>query len=403
MSKKRISFFALLLLIAAFCMISLVSCDILNKHKENGDVEESEPGEEITCVHEWEEWTTVRAATCLQTGIKERICYKCFEEETLITDTVGHSGGEATCTQRARCDECGAEYGEIHGHSQAIDDGDCTTAILCSFCNDVLYEGREAHVGGSATCSSKARCTVCNKEYGEAVGHVPNADDNECTTAVFCSVCGIVTTEGNNSHVGGNATCTSLAKCSVCSKEYGELEPHSEDTVWIKRLDVHYLAYICCYSQASEAEAHNIVKGGCSICGFKPTISTSDLEVIPGETGVDFEISVSDNPGITGLMVTLEYNEDVFILRGAESGEALKALEFTAPSQLKNGCVFLWDGVEIKDEDIKNGDFLILTFDISDDAPEGVHTILLKISAYDNELNPFTMVIEGGSVTIKND
>ncbi len=80
----------------------------------------------------------------------------------------GHTGGTATCTQKAVCEVCEKEYGELL-----------------------------AHTGGTATCQVKAKCTVCNQEYGELAAHT-----------------------------GGTATCQEKATCSVCNNKYGELGYH---------------------------------------------------------------------------------------------------------------------------------------------------------------------------------
>lgn len=55
-------------------------------------------------------------------------------------------------------------------------------------------------------------CPTCG-EADEKVDHTPNTDDGDCTTAITCSVCNGVTTEGNEAHnfVDGS--------CSVCGKE----------------------------------------------------------------------------------------------------------------------------------------------------------------------------------------
>ena len=51
------------------------------------------------------------------------------------------------------------------------DDGDCTTDIKCSVCKKVVTKGADAHTGGNATCVSKAKCEACGKEYGEILTH----------------------------------------------------------------------------------------------------------------------------------------------------------------------------------------------------------------------------------------
>ena len=38
---------------------------------------------------------------------------------------LSHSGGNATCTAKAICESCGAEYGSLAEHSDANTDGKC--------------------------------------------------------------------------------------------------------------------------------------------------------------------------------------------------------------------------------------------------------------------------------------
>ena len=330
----------------------------------------------------------------------EVTCSVCGEVTTAAN--ASHTGGIATCTNLAKCSVCEKEYGLLAEHISNPDDGDCTTEVACSVCGEIIVEANASHTGGIATCTNLARCSVCDKEYGLLAEHIPNADDGDCTTEVTCSVCGEVTTAANASHTGGRATCKHLAECSVCGKEYGELGEHEGETVWVKHLDSHYLVYSCCYLKITEATEHTIVDGSCTECGFNPTISIGTVEVSAGDTQVEIAISVRDNPGIAGLMMKVQYSSDVLVLTNASSGEALSALTFTAPSNLNSNCTFLWDSTNIEDEDIKDGELLVLTFDVLSSAAAGEYSVLLKISAYDNELNPFTFIIEGGKVTIKN-
>ena len=386
MKKTRLSTILLLVLTLLCSIFILASCG----------------GGDDKCTHRWGEWSTTTNATCTEAGTQERKCSECGETETSAIEAHGHDWNEATCSTPKTCKTCSATEGVALDHIPNADDGDCTTAITCSVCGEVTTVANATHTGGTATCEHKANCSVCGKEYGELAEHIPNADDGDCTTAITCSVCGEVTTVANATHTGGEATCEHKANCSVCGKEYGELAEHLGETIWVKHLDSHYLVYSCCYLQASDAVEHTIVDGACTECGFNPTISIGSVEVSPGDTQVEIAISIKDNPGIAGLMVTLQYSSDVLVLTDASSGEALSALTYTAPSNLNSNCTFLWDSTGIDDADIKDGEILVLTFDISPSAPEGEYSILLKISAYDNELNPFTFIIEGGKVTIKN-
>ena len=384
-SKNRLLASVICLLMVVFGVVGLTACD-----------------EDGKCSHQWGEWSTTTNANCTEAGTQERKCSKCGETETSAIEALGHDWNEATCSTPKTCKICSAKEGVALDHIPNADDGDCTTEITCSVCGEVTTAANASHTGGTATCEHKAECTVCGKEYGELAGHTPNADDGDCTTAITCSVCGEITTEANASHTGGSATCEHKAACEVCGKEYGELAEHIGEQIWIKHLDMHYLVYSCCYAQISTTEDHNMVGGICTICGFNPSITITSAEVTPEDTQVTLTISITDNPGIAGLMLSLQYNTDVFNLTEATNGEALDALIFTAPNDLDSGCVFIWDSIEVNDEDVKNGVFLRLTFDIVPDSLEGEYSMLLKVNAYDNELTPFTLLIQGGKITIKN-
>ncbi len=110
-------------------------------------------------------------------------------------DACEHQWSEATCVAPKTCGLCGETEGEALGHTPRADDGDCTTAITCSACDAVLTEAKTAHEGGEATCSHLAHCSVCNKEYGELLPHAWNADAATEENDKHCTVCGYVAEE----------------------------------------------------------------------------------------------------------------------------------------------------------------------------------------------------------------
>lgn len=134
-----------------------------------------------------------------------------------------HSGGEATCTEKAKCEICGAEYGEMKPHSYA---------------HIKAYE----YLKSAATCTAKAvyytSCTECGQsskgtadeatfEYGDALGHkygewVSNGDGTHTRVCANDST----HTETKDCH-GGKATCTAKAICEDCGAEYGEMTAHA--------------------------------------------------------------------------------------------------------------------------------------------------------------------------------
>lgn len=76
-------------------------------------------------------------------------------------------------------------------------------------------------------------------------------------------------------HVGGTATCTEKAKCKFCNKEYGDLDPtnHTGKPVWDFDSKEHEKKYDCCGEVTIEREPHEWNAGECTECGYKCTHS----------------------------------------------------------------------------------------------------------------------------------
>lgn len=168
------------------------------------------------------------------------------------------------------CQNSGCTISEAKTAHSGNDDNDCTTPVACE-CGYVLTAARSEHTwgewvsdgngkhthkctadsctaaetkdcgGGTATCHTKAVCDACHNEYGEY-----NANNHDGGTKVsgdikagctqkgytgdtYCLGCEKILTKGTeiaaSGHSGGNATCRDKAKCDVCGKSYGELNP----------------------------------------------------------------------------------------------------------------------------------------------------------------------------------
>ena len=166
---------------------------------------------------------------------------------------VSHTGGTATCTERAVCEVCNEPYGELAAHTGGT--ATCTERAVCEVCNQ-SYGELAAHTGGTATCTERAVCEVCNQPYGEPPAHTGGTEFPTCTTGRTCKKCGaeygilghMWTTRmslGNGTHrrscmrcgavdtancTGGTRTCFQRAVCSYCRSEYGDLAPHQLKT-----------------------------------------------------------------------------------------------------------------------------------------------------------------------------
>lgn len=155
------------------------------------------------------------------------------------SEIAAHSGGTATCTEKAVCEVCGVSYGETIAHSYVLIDPttDTTHSYLCQ-CGEC--EKTEDHSGGTPTCAMKAKCTACGAFYGDTLPH---------TYTVL---------------VSKNAT-THNYKCS-CGAVEGAKE-HTYEIVKYYNDTVHWLTCIC--GQNDTARNHNLVNGICSDCGYR--------------------------------------------------------------------------------------------------------------------------------------
>lgn len=99
----------------------------------------------------------------------------------------------------------------------------------CTHCGreGVYYSPYEDHSGGTETptCTTGKTCALCGAEYG-ILGHDWDAwtSNGDGTHTRRCTVDGCTGSETKDCS-GGTATCTEKAKCSVCGAEYGDLNP----------------------------------------------------------------------------------------------------------------------------------------------------------------------------------
>ena len=216
-----------------------------------------------------------------------------------------HTGGTATCKNKAVCSICGKEYGDYADHDYV--NGVCSvcgandpsaakkTAPEISNCEaDFGYDFKITFVSGSSDyVSAITGVTVDGKAYSLAayssavwnsktyyasgeyikIGEAGIGDTGkaECVitadgykdlvleldkTTHKVTVKGSSTEPEAHEHTGGTATCEKKAVCSICGQEYGDFGPH------------------------------NYVDGVCSVCGEKdpdygkvtPKFSVDDSE-----------------------------------------------------------------------------------------------------------------------------
>lgn len=169
------------------------------------------------------------------------------------------------------------------GHTPKADDGDCTTAVLCQYCEEVAINAKTHDFSEKWNFDSSGHWHVCENAGCKATDtKIPHSgtDDGNCTTEVKCK-CGYVITEANtdhtwsewisdgngkhfrkcltegctiqtplsdcndgdkdhlcdlckaslSDHTGGNATCTDKAVCEYCGEEYGDIDPSNHSQI----------------------------------------------------------------------------------------------------------------------------------------------------------------------------
>ena len=333
--------------------------------------------------HDWQEATCTDPVTCA----------RCSQTEG---EALGHEWYDATCTEPMTCGRCNATEGEPNG--PMWEEANCTNPKTCTVCFET--EGEPVHVWIDANCFEPKTCGRCNATEGEALGH--DWHDATCTEPMTCGRCNA--TEGEPiDHFGGVATCEQRAICDMCGEEYGELDPynHSGDYIWRKRVSTHQLVYSCCGTEYSEVEEHIIEDGVCTVCGYDPTlIMSSNAVSVYDEFEFDISLSIRDNPGIVGLQIEIIYDENVMMLTQVRQREALSSLVFSSSDSLDSGCIVMFDGVNVSDDEIKDGEILMMTFVPTGNVLSGEHSIFIRVRAYDNDLNPVLFKIYNGTVTL---
>lgn len=249
---------------------------IYGEWKSNGNGTHTHKCTTAGCTIEETESCVGGAATCK----KRAVCTDCNAEYGTL-NPANHSGNQVWVqtekTHQKKYDCCGAEVTNIEDH--IWDNGHCT---VCGY--DCI------HKGGEATCTQKAVCDTCNSEYGEinadnhtgtekwtqtatthekkydCCGKVTIAQENHNWKDGACETCGYVCV-----HSGGEAICTKGAVCETCGKEYTDkdMANHSGKVVWVQTEKTHKQAYDCCDKEVSTSEAHGWKNGVCTVCDYQ--------------------------------------------------------------------------------------------------------------------------------------
>ena len=262
-----------------------------------------------------------------------------------VVETQNCSGGTATCTQRAKCTVCGAEYGNALGHdfttSWAHDDNEHWKQ--CSRCDKKDDVGPHTWDNGTITAAhtcTKAgeetySCTKCGATKIEpipATGHSWKSDWTSDATHHWhecanknCDVTDNAGKKGYAEHSGGKATCTQNAVCEICKESYGSPDPNNHTD--LKHIDA---------KAATAAEEGNIAYWYCDGCKkyFSDAAATKEITKAATVTAkLPPKITAGDGAAVTqGEKKELTFTSDASFadfVRVELDGTALEEKNYT--------------------------------------------------------------------------
>ena len=220
----------------------------------------------------------------------DHYCYACGKVVSECTDTnkdhncdvcgkkiSDHTGGTATCKDKAICTICGQKYGDLAAHNYKTTWSTDSTKHWheCSVCGDKKDEA--AHTpGAAATETTPQTCTICGYVIKAALSHTHNFNQKNTSETYLKSA----------------ATCTKKAvyyySCSCGEKgtatfESGEALAHTWETKWANNDSKHWHECTVCKTKGDEAdhafewkidkEATVTAAGAkheeCKVCGYK--------------------------------------------------------------------------------------------------------------------------------------
>ena len=112
---------------------------------------------------------------------------------TAKKDESSHEGGTANCTDKKVCTVCDNAYGEVdssvHKSNEFVyvSNGDGTHTKKYKCCNAVAAEPENCSGGTATVCGEKSVCEYCKAEYGDPLAHDP---ENHAAKAPTCTEIG---------------------------------------------------------------------------------------------------------------------------------------------------------------------------------------------------------------------
>ena len=180
--------------------------------------------------HDWDSGKVTVPSSCLMDGNRVFTCDECGATKNEPIQASGHSWNQAW------------QYNATHHWHECLN-ADCDVKN-----NDSAKDGYGAHTGGTATCTEKAICEYCHQSYGEKnpANHEGGTQEWTIRTAYVheqkWSCCGAVIVASEN-HEWSNGVCSECGYaclhddtdknhiCDICSKVISNHEDMDKDHI----------------------------------------------------------------------------------------------------------------------------------------------------------------------------
>lgn len=150
--------------------------------------------------HDFDEWTTLKPATCTEAEIEEQICGVCgaHNPETRVGDAPLDHTYTNECDAVCDRDNCGFERTPPHRYADEHDvtcENGCghvrpcnghkaleTNCLVCEYCSQPIPNSTHSYV---YICDTT--CSVCGLTREDAAAHSPDIANGDCTVCQYCS------------------------------------------------------------------------------------------------------------------------------------------------------------------------------------------------------------------------
>ena len=190
--------------------------------------------------------------TCEEPGYTTYTCSVCGDNYTADKkEKLDHTGGTANCIDKAVCDTCGKEYGEVDADNHKIVVTDNAVAATCS--NTGLTEGKHCEACGVTIVAQTATDKLPHREETIAAVNA-TCTASGLTEGKKCSDCGeVIAKQSKTPKLGHNMSAFVVSKQPTCTESGVEISTCTR----------------CTHSETktTAAKGHSYENSVCKACG----------------------------------------------------------------------------------------------------------------------------------------